>query len=210
MKNLTTPTGLRIAGRFIPPGGAVPGDVPDFDYEKAARKGMIEDEDGDDIVNPATTTDPAADANASADSQDSAQLEEILRANQSLKQDLDTQRQEVQRLSKLVNDNGAQVTDLTKVRDDLQAQVTELQGELEAAQASAAKPEDAQALAEYREVVGELLPSDFPARKALFEGGYYTVKAVSAASDDDLNALDGIADKTLVKIREKAPAVGGE
>lgn len=193
MKHLIALTDVRLGSTWYRKGDALPGDVLGFDYEKAARKGMLEDEDGGDIVNP-TTTGPVADA--PADSQDAARVEEVLQANQSLKQDLDTQRQEVQRL--------------TKARDDLQAQVIELQGELEAAQASAAKPEDAQALAEYREVVGELLPSDFPARKALFEGGYYTVKAVSAASDDDLNALDGIADKTLVKIREKAPAVGGE
>jgi hypothetical protein len=51
MQNLITPTGLRIAGRWLQPGDAVPGDVVGFDYEKAARKGMIEDTEGDEIEN---------------------------------------------------------------------------------------------------------------------------------------------------------------
>lgn len=151
MKNLTTSTGLRIAGRFIPPGGAVPGDVPGFDYEKAARKGMIEDQDGGDIVNPATTTGPAADANASADSQDSAELEELLRANRSLKEDLDAQRDEYQH----------KVQAARQDCDELQKQVVSLTAERDAAQKALEEggviPEDALARLEGVSGIGKAL-----------------------------------------------------
>lgn len=51
MQNLMTPTGLHIAGQWLQPGDRVPGDVVGFDYEKAARKGLIEDTEGDEIEN---------------------------------------------------------------------------------------------------------------------------------------------------------------
>lgn len=51
MQNLITPTGLHIAGQWLQPGDRVPGDVVGFDYEKAARKGLIEDTEGDEIEN---------------------------------------------------------------------------------------------------------------------------------------------------------------
>ncbi|UQN04857.1 hypothetical protein [Deinococcus sp. QL22] len=53
MKNLQTPTGLFAGGKWLPPGSPVPGDLPGFDYEKHARKGMLEDTQGAEIVNPA-------------------------------------------------------------------------------------------------------------------------------------------------------------
>lgn len=195
MKHLIALADVRLGSTWYKKGDALPGNVVGFNYEKAARKGLIEDEDGDDIVNP-TTTEPEASADAA----------EARGALETVQLALAEQRKEAERLSGLLNETGAKATNLAKERDDLKAQVGKLQADLKTAQASAADPADMAALAEYREVVGELLPGDFPARKVLLEGGYYTVAAVSAASDDDLSALDGIADRTLVKIREKAPA----
>ena len=108
--NLIAKRPIYISGAWVQPGEAVPYDVPGFDYERADRKGQLDAPDGDDIVNPTTTTDPAVDANASADSQDSAQLEEILRTNQSLKQDLDAMRAERAKIE-------GEVATLTEERD---------------------------------------------------------------------------------------------
>ena len=190
MQNLITKTGLRIAGRFVLPGQPVPGDVPGFDYEKAARKGMIEDTEGAEIRNIVPETAEPAPTTEGGDSDLQAALAE--------------QRKEAERLSALLNETGAKVTNLTKERDDLQVQATKLQGELDAAKA------DASALGEYREVVGELLPSDYPSRKILLDNGYFTVGTVAAATDDELNALDGIADKTLAAIRKVTPHAPAE
>lgn len=48
----------------------------------------------------------------------------------------------------------------------------------------------------------EELPQDFPARKALVKAGFDTVDKVKAASDEELIAVDGVAEKTLGQIRE--------
>lgn len=93
-------------GAWIQPGQPVPYGVAGFDYERADRKGSLEAVDGDEITNPES-------AEVAADVQDGTQLDEILQANQSLKADLDKQRQATQRL--------------TKERGDLKAQVTALQ-----------------------------------------------------------------------------------
>lgn len=61
------------------------------------------------------------------------------------------------------------------------------------------------ALTEYRDVVGELLPADFPSRKVLLEHGYYTAGAVAVASDKELIDLPNVGDKTLEAIRKVAP-----
>jgi hypothetical protein len=46
------------------------------------------------------------------------------------------------------------------------------------------------------------LPDDFPARDALTKGGFKTLSAVRAASDEELDALDGVGPATLEKIRD--------
>lgn len=52
MKHLQAVTAVYAGGRWLRPGDPLPGDLPDFDYEKAARKGHIEDTEGGEIENP--------------------------------------------------------------------------------------------------------------------------------------------------------------
>lgn len=82
MSKLRTPTGLRIGGTWLQPGDVVPDGVPEFDYAKAARKGLIEHEDGEAITNPA---DPATQATA----EDAAHVSDLEQANHALKASLD-------------------------------------------------------------------------------------------------------------------------
>lgn len=49
------------------------------------------------------------------------------------------------------------------------------------------------------------LPKDFPGKVPLEKEGYETVEEVSEATDAELIAVDGIADKTLADIRKLAP-----
>lgn len=82
MSKLRTPTGLRIGGTWLQPGDVVPEGVSGFDYAKAARKGLIEHEDGEAITNPEG---PAAQATA----EDAARVSDLEQANHDLKRDLD-------------------------------------------------------------------------------------------------------------------------
>lgn len=50
---------------------------------------------------------------------------------------------------------------------------------------------------------GTELPGGFPARMQLIKAGYDTVEKVSAASDDELENLEGVGDATVKKIREE-------
>ncbi|UQN06294.1 hypothetical protein [Deinococcus sp. QL22] len=181
MKNLLTPTGLFANGRWLRPGSSVPGDLKGFDYEKHARKGMLEDTEGAEIVNPAPEVlefQPAQEA-AQLKAQPDPELQQTKAAL-----------------------TGAQ----TEV-ERLKTEQTRLQTELATAQAAAAKPEDVALLADYREAVGKLLPKGFPARKILFNNGYYTLDVVQAAPDQDLLDLDGIAETLLGEIRKLAPYI---
>lgn len=49
------------------------------------------------------------------------------------------------------------------------------------------------------------LPDGFPGKTVLEREGYDSVNEVSEATDDELLALDGIAEGTLAKIRDAAP-----
>ena len=109
-----------------------------------------------------------------------------------------------------------------KTPDDLLTAVREAQGEsaslreklkvaeanLSVAQASAAKPDDVQALTEYRSSVGELLPGKITAqaRKTLIEHGFVGKALVSRLSDKELLDLPNVAQGTLDTLREWAPA----
>ena len=50
------------------------------------------------------------------------------------------------------------------------------------------------------ETTGDL-PEDFPGRDELVAGGFSTLGAVKAASDEDLDAVPGIGPATLKEIR---------
>lgn len=49
------------------------------------------------------------------------------------------------------------------------------------------------------------LPEGFPGKASLEKNGYDSVSEVSEATDEELLALDGIAEGTLAKIRDAAP-----
>lgn len=49
------------------------------------------------------------------------------------------------------------------------------------------------------------LPEGFPAKEKLEKEGYESVEEVSEATDEELLAIDGIAEGTLAKIRDSAP-----
>lgn len=51
MDDLTAVKPIYVNGKWLPQGAAVPGDLMGFDYEKAARKGMIASASGADIIN---------------------------------------------------------------------------------------------------------------------------------------------------------------
>ncbi|MBZ9713756.1 hypothetical protein [Deinococcus multiflagellatus] len=184
MNNLITPTGLRIAGQWLKPGDAVPGDVPGFDYEKAARKGLLKDTEGGEIRN-LSAEQPVPEPVAQA-------VHKALTGERTYT---------YEEFSRVQQDRDA----LQRQLDAEQRTTTRLRGELTDAQAKAADPADAAALAEYRDVVGDLLSSTFPARKVLFENGYYTADSVRYADDEALLAVRGIADATLAEIRKLAP-----
>ncbi|GGB64490.1 hypothetical protein [Deinococcus soli (ex Cha et al. 2016)] len=180
MKNLRTPTGLHIGSRWIPAGETVPGDVASFNYEKAARKGLIEDTEGAEIRNVQPTGQApaqAAEAPAAGRTFTEEEFGRVQRDRDELHQSLATAQQKLK---------------------DAETQLTQ-------ARQSAADPADVAALAEYRDVVGELLPASFPSRKVLLDNGYYTLDSVRYADDDALKAIDGIGDGRLAEIRKVAP-----
>lgn len=184
MKNLITPTGLYIGGQWLQPGDVVPGNVADFDYEKAARKGLLNDTEGAEIRN-VQPGEPTAPATASAQGEQTYTAEafgRVQRDRDELHQSLTTAQQKLR----------------------------ETEAQLAQARAAAADPADVAALAEYREVVGELLPVTFPSRKVLFDNGYYTFDSVRYADDETLKDLSGIGGSRLAEIRKLAPLTVNE
>ncbi|GHG35808.1 hypothetical protein GCM10017784_32330 [Deinococcus indicus] len=183
MKNLITPTGLYIGGQWLQPGDVVPGNVADFDYEKAARKGMLNDTEGAGIrnVQPGEQTVPAT---ALATAPDQGEQTYTAEAFGRVQRDRD---------------------ELHRSLTTAQQKLRETEGQLAQARAAAADPADVAALTEYREVVGELLPATFPSRKVLFDNGYYTLDSVRYADDETLKDLSGIGGSRLAEIRKLAP-----
>ncbi|GGS37890.1 hypothetical protein [Deinococcus knuensis] len=182
MKNLITPTGLYIGGQWLQPGDVVPGNVADFDYEKAARKGLLNDTEGAEIRNiqPGEQAAPAT-----------AQGEQTYTAEE---------------FGRVQRDRDELHRSLTTAQQKL----SETEAQLTQARASAADPADVAALTEYREVVGELLPATFPSRKVLFDNGYYTLDSVRYADDETLKDLSGIGGSRLAEIRKLAPLTVSE
>lgn len=192
--NLIAKKPVHINGGWVQAGHPVEYGVAGFNYEAAARRGLIESVDGDEIENPKAQTAPAestpvTDALAGLKEQHEAALK--------------AEREKAANWQHRANEEASKVTSLTR-------QVQQLTQQVQDAQANAAKPEDQAALAEYREVVGTLLAHDFPSRKILLEHGYYTPETVQAASDDELNDLKGISDAKLADIRKVAPYSSGE
>lgn len=187
MKNLITPTGLHLGNRWIPAGETVPGDVASFNYEKAARKGLIKDTEGGEIRNiQPTGSVPAQDAQAPAAPEQARPAARMFTE------------EEIGRVQRDRDDLHQSLTTAQQKLREMDAQLTQ-------ARAAAADPADLAALTEYREVVGELLPATFPSRKVLLENGYYTVDSVRYADDDTLNDLSGIGGTRLAEIRKAAP-----
>lgn len=190
MKNLITPTGLYIGGQWLQPGDVVPGNVADFDYEKAARKGMLKDTEGAEIrnVQPGEQTAPAT-TPATALAPDQGEQTYTAEAFGRVQRDRD---------------------ELHQSLTTAQQKLRETEAHLVQARAGAADPADVAALTEYREVVGELLPATFPSRKVLFDNGYYILDSVRYADDETLKDLSGIGDTRLAEIRKLAPLTVNE
>lgn len=180
---------VHINGGWVQPGQPVEYGVAGFDYESAARRGLIESVDGDEIENPATPADPAT-SNAASGAADTLkeQHEAALKAEQD-------RAAEWQRRA---DEQGMKVTDLTRQVEQLTRQVQE-------AQANATRPEDVAALTEYREHVGELLPHDYPERKLLLSLGYLTTLQVEQTDDATLEAEKGLGEKKVEAIRKVTP-----
>lgn len=96
--------------------------------------------------------------------------------------------------------------------DQLTQKLQAVEADLTAAQANAAKPEDAHALTEYRSAVGELLPGKLTpqARKTLLDRSFVGKTLVSRLSDKELLDLPNVAQATLEVLREWAPAASAE
>ncbi|CAM3666796.1 hypothetical protein [Deinococcus frigens] len=180
MKNLKTVTQVFAGGKWLPAGSPLPSDLPNFDYEKHAAKGMIEDTEGEEIINPRPESAP--DPVTTLDNHATAALQTALDAAQQWE---------------------AKAT-------AAQTQATQLREQVQAAQGKAADPADVTALKEYRDVVGVLLPHGFPSRSTLFENGYYTADMVQGATDQELIDLSGIAQTSLEAIRKVVPPVPQE
>lgn len=153
MSKLRTPTGLRIGGTWLQPGDTVPEGVPGFDYAKAARKGLIEHEDGEAITNPA---DPTAQATA----EDAAHVSNLEQANHDLKASLD---QAQARVAELEAQHKDALTQADAARDALQVELDQTRAaleELQSAPAPAGLPADAHARLVAIKGVGEKLADE--------------------------------------------------
>ncbi|MBB5234467.1 hypothetical protein [Deinococcus budaensis] len=106
----------------------------------------------------------------------------------------------------------SELTEAQRKVTSLGEQVGSLTTQLgEATRKAQAVEEDVQALAQYREVVGPLLPTTElqpRAHKSLLTHGYYTVKLVQAATDEKLKALPEVGDTTVETLRRLYPAQG--
>lgn len=159
MQKLIALTALYILGQWLQPGAEVPGDVPGFDYAKAARKGMLEAEDGSEVENPRP---PGQTARGwpEPDSQFVTQSLELLRKHDELQEELTTARQQIG----AYRDSEAASQ---QARDGLQTQLD--QAAAEQARLQAQLDQSAAALAEAQAKVAGLearppLPDDALAR----------------------------------------------
>ena len=204
MQRLLTITALFIAGRWLQPGAEVPLDVQGFDYAKAYRKGMLEADDGSEVINPTTEAETAVlpEATSAEPSSDEATLR--TQAAQFTRE-----RDEVQ--TKLQTAQG----ELTTTRAALGTAQTELQKAQEALKAwdgldATTYRQQLADLTEYRDVLGELLPEAFPGRTKLFASGYYTLPMLDGVTKEALTALDGIGGAIADQILAALPAPATE
>ncbi|WP_407572132.1 hypothetical protein [Deinococcus altitudinis] len=199
MQKLLTLTALLIAGQWLQPGAEVPLNVPGFDYAKAYRKGMLEAEDGSEVLNPEaeTATLPVA-SNVAEPSSDEASLR--TQAAQ-LTRERDTASQKASDLQTQLNTTKQKASDLQKQLDTANAALKPFEGlDGETLQSQLAD------LTEYRDVLGELLPASFPARAKLFAGGYYTLPMLEGIEKETLTGVDGIGGTTADQILAALPA----
>jgi len=184
MQKLITLTALYIAGRWLQPGAEVPLSVAGFDYAKAFRKGMLEAEDGSEVLNPEPETAALPAVSSSAEpSSDEATLR-------------------------------TQAAQLTRERDTAKQKVADLKKQLDKATEAlkpfegldgVALKDQLAALTEYRDTLGELLPASFPGRTKLFTAGYYTLPMLEGVDKETLIGLDGIAETTADQILASLP-----
>lgn len=193
MTKLTTPTGLFIAGKWLQPGDAVPDRVPGYDYAKAARKGLIEHQDGAEITNPSAET-------SDATSEDGAHVTDLERANHGLKAELErlteNAEQELARIKGQVEARDAEHEALKGKAAELDQELRLVRIELDARdtqhgdalrQADALRAELQQELDQTRAALEQLQSAPAPA-------------ALPADARDRLIALNGINEKRADEI----------
>lgn len=112
-----------------------------------------------------------------------------LEAMQRIVDERNSLRDSVERLQGIINVG-------KPANEQLMREKADLQTKLAAAEA---------ANAEYLEYIGPLLPQGYPDRKLLMDNGHITEQHVEEATDDELKAIDGIADKKLEAIRKVTP-----
>lgn len=112
-----------------------------------------------------------------------------LEAMQRIVDERNSLRDSVERLQGIINVGKPANEQLMRERADLQSKLSEAEA----------------ANAEYLEYVGPLLRQGYPERKLLMDNGYITERHVEEADDDELKAIDGIADKKLEAVRKVTP-----
>ncbi|MGY2892484.1 hypothetical protein [Deinococcus sp. UYEF24] len=198
MQKLITLTALFIAGQWLQPGVEVPLGVLGFDYAKAFRKGMLEAEDGSEVLNPVAETAALPPISSSAEPSS----------------DETTLRKQAAQLTRERDQANSTVSTLQGQLSTANQKAADLQGQLNTAK-EALKPFEGldggmlqsqlADLTEYRDVLGELLPASFPGRAKLFAGGYYTLPMLEGIEKETLTGVDGIGGTTADQILATLP-----
>lgn len=138
-----TVTQVFAGGKWLPAGSSLPGDLPNFDYEKHAAKGLIEDTEGDEIRNPSaqveapesvadidTLRQQLADAQRERDAMTAGHKalgEEVGKMRDAFAAEKDRLIESAQSLAGNVQAQEKAILDLTAERDTLITQLTESQ-----------------------------------------------------------------------------------
>ncbi|GGO22164.1 hypothetical protein [Deinococcus humi] len=136
MKNLKTVTPVFAGGKWLPAGSPLPGDLSNFDYEKHAARGLIEDTEGAEIRNPSAQME-ALESLADTELDTLRQkLAEAQKERDAFAAEKDRLIESAQSLAAHVHTNEKALAELGTERDALTSQ-------LAAAQARPMLPEDA-------------------------------------------------------------------
>jgi hypothetical protein len=162
MDKLTVLKPFRLDGRWLAPGDPVPA-VPGFDYEKAARKGFLEHEDGEAVENARAPS--AADEHATGQQFEDGTIA-LLKQRDQLDADLTVEREKVKSREGQVDSLRAEVLQQSEARQAAEAEVVKLQEqvtELQTRPVPVALPNDALARINAVKGVGDTLAASIHA-----------------------------------------------